>query len=291
MSLRLFPLIMSLPVNTSHYGLEDTPPNRVLICMMEKLDTLMKESANERKESKAWRLAISSKVNSLEEELQKIKDSYSTLHDRLRMVESACNSVNPATDARLKKIEGNLRSAATNPPDKHCLDQVLKKLDNHEKELKKCNVIIRGHIFPNKNLAVNVQDFLRTRFTSFKGKVLEAKTLKKDGMISVKLDSLESKKELFDLKNASKVTGLYIQNDLSTLEQEADFHVRQYAKKKRSKGHVVIVSDQIANLGGNYFYWDHEEKIIKKFTSIRSKKPKPISTPASDEFFSPRKKG
>lgn len=79
---------------------------------------------------------------------------------------------------------------------------LLHRIEAQERELRKCNVIIKGAKISNSNLVAGVFNFLLTNFATFRRKAVEARTLK-EGMICIKLDSFSSKKGLFALKKAS----------------------------------------------------------------------------------------
>lgn len=90
---------------------------------------------------------------------------------------------------------------------------------------------------------------------------MEAKNLKeaktpKEAKICVKLDSLISKKELFALKNATTLADIYIQNDLTSAEQEADFQLRKFVREERDGGKKVKFDHNTAVIGNSHFRWN-----------------------------------
>lgn len=169
---------------------------------------------------------MSGRMTTLEEDVRDLRESHSDLVSRIAAVESNDLQVTgTALDPRLSELEMNL----------------LNRIEAQERELRKCNVVIKGAKISSSNLVAGVSNFLLTNFAYFRGKVLEAKTLK-EGMICIKLDSFDSKKELFALKKASDLSGIFFQKDRSPAEQEAGFQLREFVRAQKALGRKVTHS-------------------------------------------------
>lgn len=253
---------IDMAASLSGTGMEDTPSNRVMVELLHSVNRMREESARDRTELRAWRQDLTNKVTALESEVKEMKSSQSRLVGRVAAVESNQSSnLNADSEARLKKMEEAIQVVNFNLVGKNSLAHILSKLEAQERELKKCNIVIRGLALPKQNLVASVTYFLKQNFGSFTGKVLEANTLK-EGMICVKLDSLDSKKELYALKKISCPKGIYIQNDLTTSQQEAEFQLRKFAREKKAGGVEVKIFNFTAFLGDQQYRWDASKKTV-----------------------------
>lgn len=90
----------------------------------------------------------------------------------------------------------------------------------------------------------------------------EASYLNKD-KLCVKLDSMESKKELVSLNRAAKPQDGYIQNDLTVAQQEAGFIFRSFVRSEKALGHTVEVSRQVATINGINYRYDYAKKSVE----------------------------
>lgn len=246
---RQSPVLTTMPANLFDFGLEDTPANRVLILLMDKIDNLRDVSSRERQELKAWKNEVSGRMSTLEEEVRALRDTQSELMSRLSVVEAKDPRTSvTALDPRLVELESSLSS----------------RIEAQERELKKCNVVIKGINLPRSNLVAGVSNLLSSNFAAFRGKVMEARTLK-EGMTCIKLDSFKSKKDLFALKKASDLHEFYIQNDLTAAQQNAGFQLRQFARAQRALGHKVKIFQETAYVKNSQYRCDPCKKTVDLF--------------------------
>lgn len=159
-----------------------------------------------------------------------------------------------------------------------------KKLEILEKDAKKKNLIISG-LPSGPNIMTSARKLLHETFDADQY-VADIDTLPASGnnktRVIVPMNTVDSKRNV--LKSSGKLKGceVFINPDLTTLEQEYGKKIREFANELRAKGQRVMVKNRSMRIDGTWHTVDPVTLKLKKQT-VRRRIVKPADV--SEQLF------
>lgn len=141
------------------------------------------------------------------------------------------------------------------------------KMERLEKQLKKRNIIIKGHEFKDNEGSAEVEKFI-TEKLDIEVKIRDIRKIKgnegKLAMAIAEVDSWEAKEKIMKNKSKLRGTNCYIDNDLTKTEEHIQRELRNRAKTEREKGNTVRVGYQKIRINELWWKWNPTVNMLEK---------------------------
>lgn len=169
-----------------------------------------------------------------------------TLREEMRKREEKWESEKLILESRIEKLEN--------------------RLEEQERERKKCNIIIKGIAGKEIHSQQEIQEWLKTKL-EVDTEVRRVTNLGKPGnrdMVLVELGNYQKKQDIMKNKSRLRGTEIYIENDLTLEERKIAASIRRLAKEERKKGNQVKIGYKRVYVNKKLYTWDNRSETLKE---------------------------
>lgn len=160
------------------------------------------------------------------------------------------------------------------------INWLVHKEEMRERRERKNNIVIKGwKALENENLEAEVTDFLKDQL-KVETKIKEARWIKRGRQdkraVIAELFSWEAKKEVMKKKSILKRTGtpnfqevIYINNDMTFSEREAQRAIRGRVEEEKKQGKTVKVGFKKLIVDGKIWKWNEGRSVVEEREDFR----------------------
>lgn len=207
---------------------------------------------------------LTEQTKHLTSEIKEIKEEQREYRNEIRELKKEMDDIKQSN----RKLENE------NYEMKQELKNVMKKIDQYEKEKKTNNVIVQGIPMKNSNpnkLKETITDFMKKEL-GIDVKIDEAYKLSEKTCL-VKTTSRNEKMKIMQNKSKLRTVKpvIYINNDLTQEEMKIQKEILKIAKTEKTKGKNVQVGHQKLNIDGAIWKWNKEKNELVGIEHATSK--------------------
>lgn len=207
-----------------------------------------------------------------EKEREELKVEIREIEKRVEALENKENSV-WEIEEKIKKYRAEIQertSPISNGEGKENLEERVKemeaKVERQEKEKRRRNIIIK-----NVQIQGTIKETVNRIFEwiGAQARIEEAREVgrrgsgRKEGMIEVKMETIEGKYEVMRKKVNLRGRKERIEEDLTWKERRMQWLIRERAEEEKRKGKRVIIRYGKLIVNGETWVWDEEREVIK----------------------------
>lgn len=247
--------------------------------MLELLKRFNEEKDNTRKEMGKMKEELLKEINYMREEDRKFREEtkrrIDKLEERIENNEKITNKEEiknrlEILEARTKAGIMEVRADPSEAEKK--IQEIENFMERKEREERKLSVIIKGLEISSqcKNIESEIEKFLRDNIET-NAEIEKARAINGEKMIQVKLRRWEDKSKIMQNKKKLGDKKIYIDNDRTKKEREAQKKIVAYAKRCRSENRKVQIKFWKLKVEDKWYKWNETKEALEEDMTFREK--------------------